>query len=110
MIPRDESRYSPDGESNVPVELGSFSHNVDSLSGTQGQNAQDLANALPNLGSERLSHISNPASVEQLPTDIHDVDNNAVDDSFGVLVLGEGGRSKYLGPTAGSEWLKDVSR
>lgn len=28
--------------------------------------------------------------------------------SHGTLMLGSGGRSKYLGPTAGSEWLKDV--
>ncbi|KAL4736407.1 hypothetical protein BDV11DRAFT_211264 [Aspergillus similis] len=27
--------------------------------------------------------------------------------SHGTLMLGKGGRSKYLGPTAGSEWLKD---
>lgn len=27
--------------------------------------------------------------------------------SYGTLLLGKGGRSKYLGPTAGSEWLKD---
>jgi hypothetical protein len=30
------------------------------------------------------------------------------DGSYGTLMLGQGGRSKYLGPTAGSEWLKDV--
>lgn len=28
--------------------------------------------------------------------------------SHGTLMLSKGGRSKYLGPTAGSEWLKDV--
>ncbi|KAL4764891.1 Zn(II)2Cys6 transcription factor [Aspergillus foveolatus] len=28
--------------------------------------------------------------------------------SHGTLMLGKGGRSKYLGPTAGSEWLKDT--
>ncbi|OQV06667.1 Fungal specific transcription factor domain-containing protein [Cladophialophora immunda] len=27
--------------------------------------------------------------------------------SYGTLMLSKGGRSKYLGPTAGSEWLKD---
>ncbi|WVW85195.1 hypothetical protein I302_107233 [Kwoniella bestiolae CBS 10118] len=27
--------------------------------------------------------------------------------SYGTLMLSEGGRSKYLGPTAASEWLKD---
>lgn len=28
--------------------------------------------------------------------------------SYGTLMLDKDGRSKYLGPTAGSEWLKDV--
>lgn len=32
----------------------------------------------------------------------------AQDGSYGTLVLSGGGRSKYLGPTAGSEWLRDV--
>ena len=30
--------------------------------------------------------------------------------SHGTLMLDKEGRSKYLGPTAGSEWLKDVGR
>lgn len=29
-------------------------------------------------------------------------------DAHGTLLLSREGRSKYLGPTAGSEWLKDV--
>ncbi|KAF4556666.1 Fungal specific transcription factor domain-containing protein 57 [Elsinoe fawcettii] len=33
--------------------------------------------------------------------------DGAPDGSYGTLVLSEGGRSKYLGPTAGSEWLRD---
>ncbi|KAL4901553.1 hypothetical protein BDW74DRAFT_187209 [Aspergillus multicolor] len=28
--------------------------------------------------------------------------------SYGTLMLGKGGRSKYLGPTAGSEWLRET--
>lgn len=30
-------------------------------------------------------------------------------EAHGTLMLSREGRSKYLGPTAGSEWLKDVS-
>jgi hypothetical protein len=30
--------------------------------------------------------------------------------SHGTLVISSSGRSKYLGPSAASEWLKDVSR
>ena len=36
------------------------------------------------------------------------VDEYAQTGSHGTLMLDKAGRSKYLGPTAGSEWLKDV--
>nr|XP_019051366.1 hypothetical protein I302_01815 [Kwoniella bestiolae CBS 10118]OCF30296.1 hypothetical protein I302_01815 [Kwoniella bestiolae CBS 10118] len=37
-----------------------------------------------------------------------DLDDPAAEETgFGTLVLSHGGRSKYLGPTAASEWLKD---
>lgn len=40
----------------------------------------------------------------------HVVENNPLDDeSHGTLVITRSGRSKWLGPTAGTEWLKDVS-
>lgn len=35
-------------------------------------------------------------------------DDGETSGSHGTLMLSKGGRSKYLGPTAGSEWLKDV--
>ncbi|EPE06816.1 hypothetical protein F503_03243 [Ophiostoma piceae UAMH 11346] len=35
------------------------------------------------------------------------LDNEEQSGSYGTLVMSRGGRSKYLGPTAGSEWLKD---
>lgn len=35
--------------------------------------------------------------------------SNSDDHVYGTLMLGQGGRSKYLGPTAGSDWLRDVS-
>lgn len=31
------------------------------------------------------------------------------DEVHGTLVIGKSGRSKWLGPTAGTEWLKNVS-
>lgn len=37
------------------------------------------------------------------------IDNDDAGGSYGTLLCSDGGRSKYLGPTAGSEWLKDVS-
>lgn len=33
----------------------------------------------------------------------------AEETSFGTLMISRGGRSKWLGPTAASEWLRDVS-
>jgi hypothetical protein len=46
------------------------------------------------------SASSNPA---QLP-----IDDDNQNGSYGTLMLGKRGLSKYLGPTAGSEWLKEV--
>jgi hypothetical protein len=43
-----------------------------------------------------LSHIS-PESSSQAQ-------------AYGTLLIGRGGRSKYLGPTAASDWLRDVSK
>ena len=37
-------------------------------------------------------------------------DDDDKGNSYGTLVMSRGGRSKYLGPTAGSEWLKDVQQ
>lgn len=37
------------------------------------------------------------------------VDDGQQGGSYGTLMLSTRGRSKYLGPTAGSEWLKEVS-
>ncbi|KAI0891439.1 hypothetical protein F4806DRAFT_302651 [Annulohypoxylon nitens] len=35
------------------------------------------------------------------------IDNDQQSGSYGTLMLSQRGRSKYLGPTAGSEWLKE---
>ncbi|CAK7207518.1 hypothetical protein SEUCBS139899_010328 [Sporothrix eucalyptigena] len=42
--------------------------------------------------------------------DRQDTDDSDKSTSYGTLVMSRGGRSKYLGPTAGSEWLKDVGQ
>lgn len=36
------------------------------------------------------------------------IDDDKAGGSSGTLMLTEGGRSRYLGPTAGTEWLKEV--
>lgn len=48
----------------------------------------------------RVGAVINPS--------LQPVNNHEQNASHGTLVLDQGGRSKYLGPTAGSEWLKDV--
>lgn len=35
-------------------------------------------------------------------------DDGEPDESYGTLMFSQGGQSKYLGPTAGSVWLRDV--
>ena len=78
-----------------------------------------------------LAHVLQPEAMHRgypLPADIiaepgHSNPNRASDSSnpappsigvdeqsgsYGTLMLSKGGRSKYLGPTAGSEWLKEV--
>nr|KIR85713.1 hypothetical protein I308_03820 [Cryptococcus tetragattii IND107] len=49
--------------------------------------------------SRQLHHLGPPVVAENV-----DVEE---EQSYGTLVMGQGGRSKYLGPTAGSEWLRD---
>lgn len=62
-----------------------------------------IANTLPPLASI-ASGLGSGASHHTVVTN-EDGDPN---DAHGTLLLSREGRSKYLGPTAGSEWLKDV--
>ena len=61
-----------------------------------------------------LTRLATPVSqVSRGRITYSDHASQALDDgeqsgSYGTLMLSQGGRSKYLGPTAGSEWLKDV--
>ncbi|PYI29943.1 hypothetical protein BP00DRAFT_437272 [Aspergillus indologenus CBS 114.80] len=54
---------------------------------------------LSGLSDRRNSGYQNP-----VPQPLGVAEQNG---SYGTLMLGKGGRSKYLGPTAGSEWLKE---
>lgn len=69
--------------------------------------------AILNPGTQLANETVNPAShLSVVPSNVEavvgSIDDAAQDGSYGTLMLGEGGRSKYLGPTAGSEWLRDV--
>lgn len=61
-----------------------------------------VAEALYNIptGATAASVSSNPVR--------QSVDDGQQGGSHGTLMLGKRGRSKYLGPTAGSEWLKEA--
>lgn len=58
-----------------------------------------LQKTFQNMASEIGSAASNPVLAH---------DDTDANDAHGTLMLSKEGRSKYLGPTAGSEWLKDV--
>ncbi|KAJ9144638.1 Transcription factor [Pleurostoma richardsiae] len=55
------------------------------------------------------SHTPSRASLHilLLPHPQQSANNGQQSGSYGTLMLGKRGRSKYLGPTAGSEWLKE---
>lgn len=66
----------------------------------------------PRLPQQPTSPSSTRAT---LPKSAHDTQHrgraqdSSEERSLGTLVIGQHGRSKYLGPNAASEWLKDVS-
>lgn len=68
-----------------------------------------MQNAGTHMATETVNpanHLSAGANKADATVDL--TDDAALDGSYGTLMLSEGGRSKYLGPTAGSEWLRDV--
>ena len=105
-----------DGPSNVPIVHGNQDKQLNFLARAfQPCATQDLSShILPLVPSGALVAPSNsvPANPTAAPlttnTDVQPADDEEQDGSYGTLILGKGGRSKYLGPTAGSEWLKDV--
>lgn len=59
--------------------------------------------------AEALYNVPTGASTSSNPAR-QSVDDGQQSGSHGTLMLGKRGRSKYLGPTAGSEWLKEAGR
>ncbi|KAK9234666.1 hypothetical protein V1525DRAFT_391222 [Lipomyces kononenkoae] len=53
-----------------------------------------------------LNSVLSGVSGSSNPT-VRFIDHGVQSGSHGTLILGKGGRSRYLGPTAGSEWLQD---
>ena len=78
----------------APYPLGSQSTHVSSMpSEVFNETMRNVVSGL-NSGGTNPTHASNEDG------DPHD--------AHGTLMVSREGRSKYLGPTAGSEWLKDV--
>jgi hypothetical protein len=65
------------------------------------------SSGLPGGNAEALGGDSSGVSVHSNPA-TQSIDEDAQHGSYGTLMLDKEGRSKYLGPTAGSEWLKEV--
>lgn len=75
----------------------------------QGPSPRTPASVPPARMAEALYNVPTGASGSSNPAR-QSIDDGQQSGSHGTLMLGKRGRSKYLGPTAGSEWLKEASR
>ncbi|KAJ4987063.1 transcriptional regulatory protein C1F7.11c 2 [Stagonosporopsis vannaccii] len=96
-------------DSNGPVPLTIHTNGMEpSNNALHSEHGWIMQNSGTHIADETLGptnhHSSGPSNADA----IVDVTDDATQDgSYGTLMLSEGGRSKYLGPTAGSEWLRD---
>lgn len=73
----------------------------------QGPSPQTPGSSRSALMEESSYSINTGTSTSRNPTRLS-IDDDHQNGSYGTLMIGNRGRSKYLGPTAGSEWLKEV--
>lgn len=115
-----------DSLSNGPTTLGeSLQFQPDTHVNRSWREPEDICGSATNLAPV-VESFTAPQPPQQMPTSIrsgvlaelfHTDQNRTVQNveeeepsgPHGTLMLDKAGRSKYLGPTAGSEWLKDVS-
>jgi len=76
---------------------------------THAQTRHESFSSQNNTGSFQNQVTTSPLLRPSSATMSHSPLEEASDQSHGTLVISHTGRSKYLGPTAASEWLKDVS-
>lgn len=88
--------------------LALLAHALDPCA-VQGPSPGTPASVPPGRMAEALFNIPTGASGSSNPAR-QSIDDGQQSGSHGTLMLGKRGRSKYLGPTAGSEWLKEASR
>ena len=82
-----------------------------SIHALQPEHGWNMQNSEAHVADENLNPASHRSTGVSYTDAMVDLTNDAAHDvSYGTLMLSEGGRSKYLGPTAGSEWLRDVCK
>jgi hypothetical protein len=82
-----------------------------SIHALQPEHGWNMQISEAHVADENLNPASHPSTgVSNTDAIVDLTDDAAHDGSYGTLMLSEGGRSKYLGPTAGSEWLRDVCK
>ncbi|KAJ8113234.1 hypothetical protein OPT61_g4591 [Boeremia exigua] len=101
--------YSQGSAPNGPVPLTAHVNTMEPPNNPLQADHAWIINSPVNRVADRTidpaNHLSATASNVGAAVDL--TDDAAQDGSYGTLMLSEGGRSKYLGPTAGSEWLRD---
>lgn len=113
--PSDPLSFSPSVLASAPLQPNTadidFLRNFSTSFPPNPNHAGPSTFPMPSSVPIRPTHTFTQAS---LPTSSTNIFGNAAVDptdeqSHGTLVISHTGRSKYLGPTAASEWLKDVS-
>ncbi|KAE8543300.1 hypothetical protein D1P53_000002 [Cryptococcus gattii VGV] len=95
------SSHNHNGNPSIPA-------HTQTQSQAQGQQPLSLSHPHPHSHSQAQLHLppissfsTSTSSGTTIPA------GSPVEHSHGTLVLGKSGRSRYLGPTAGTEWLKN---
>lgn len=95
------SSHNHNGNPSIPSQTQTQSQ-------AQGQQPLSLSHPQPHSHSQSQLHLppissfsTSTSSGTTIPA------GSPVEHSHGTLVLGKSGRSRYLGPTAGTEWLKN---
>ena len=92
---------------NEPNSLTLLAHTLERYA-THGPSPGTPISAPPDRMAEPLNSALSGASFSGNPAQ-QSIDDAQQGGSYGTLMLSKRGRSKYLGPTAGSEWLKEAS-
>lgn len=108
--PTASSRYPPSQFNPVsnhpPNPLALLAHALEPYA-ARGPSPRNPTSESPGSVAEPLYNVPSAVSGSSNPTR-QSLDDGQQSGSYGTLMLTKRGQSKYLGPTAGSEWLKAV--